>query len=169
MGQQFNLLLGQLRLQQYHAGDVPARPRKAFHITVCNRIEIDTSNDDWDAGARGRLQCGLHTGEDRINLQADHLGDIARKRRSRLIGRAVINHKILRFDEPLNTQLVEKRAVSWSHYRIDAREYADTIDFTGLLRSRRERPRCRAAESRDEFAPPDAEHGAPSQGCRRRS
>jgi hypothetical protein len=39
-----------------------------------------------------------------------------------------------------------------------------------LLRVRGERT-ChrRATEQRDEFAPPDAEHGAPSHGCRRRS
>jgi hypothetical protein len=38
-------------------------------------------------------------------------------------------------------------------------EHADPPHPAALLRPRRERPRHRAAECSDEFAPPDAEHG----------
>jgi hypothetical protein len=43
-------------------------------------------------------------------------------------------------------------------------QHADLAYFVGpLLRARRERPRCRAAEKRDELAPPQVEHATISQ------
>ena len=40
-------------------------------------------------------------------------------------------------------------------------EHADAPHAVALLRPRRERPGRRAAEKRDELAPPDAKHGFP--------
>jgi len=47
--------------------------------------------------------------------------------------------------------------------RSDIQEHPDAPYPFGLLRARRQRPRRRATEQRDELAPPHAEHGAPSQ------
>src|SRR5262245_34749540 len=59
LSQHFHLLFGQLSRQQHHASDAPAWPRKTFHIPMCDRIEIDSSDDDRNPCARRGLQCGL--------------------------------------------------------------------------------------------------------------
>jgi hypothetical protein len=46
-------------------------------------------------------------------------------------------------------------------------EHADAPHPLGLLRARRERPRCRGAEQRDELAALPVEHRAPQAGANR--
>jgi hypothetical protein len=43
-------------------------------------------------------------------------------------------------------------------------QHAQATHTFGLLRARRERPRCRAAEKRNEIAPPQVEHATISHG-----
>src|SRR5262249_43593071 len=54
------------------------------------------------------------------------------------------------------------------HFRIvlgQGRQHGDPANSVGLLRARRERPRCRAAEQRDELASPHIEmHLLPQPG-----
>src|SRR6516165_3571155 len=56
-------------------------------------------------------------------------------------------------------QLLDERSALRPSFRIalrPAHQYADPAHLLGLLRACRERPRCRrAAEQRDELAPPD--------------
>src|SRR5262249_54031202 len=75
--------------------------------------------------------------------------------REPLSGHAVTSHidyEVLAVDEAEPPQLVEQREmmrrVAWTGVQA-----ADAISPPGFLRARRERPRSRAAEERDELAP----------------
>jgi hypothetical protein len=46
---------------------------------------------------------------------------------------------------------------------VEPREHADAPHAVALLRACRERPRRRAAEKREELAPPDTKHGLPTR------
>jgi hypothetical protein len=59
-------------------------------------------------------------------------------------------------------QPLQERCEARLHFRIvrgQAHEDANAPHPLGLLRTRRQRPRSRAAEERDELAPSDVEHG----------
>src|SRR5262245_7783498 len=63
-----------------------------------------------------------------------------------------IDHEVLAFDEAEPSQFIEQRHLMRCVARA-RNQAAETINAPGLLSARRERPRGRASEQRDELAP----------------
>src|SRR5262249_26914859 len=137
-------------------GDV-ARPRQPGDITPCQRIEIDGDYDDGNEAARAhdRLQRRFGPGgDDQIQLRAHQLR-CDDEGATRIVQPPIVNGEVLTFAKAEVAQLRTERLILGDCRRtIEARtEEAEPNESAGLLRTRRQGPRCRAAEQRDELAP----------------
>src|SRR5262245_54193627 len=73
-----------------------------------------------------------------------------------------IDYKVLAFDEAEPPQFIEQRDIMRCITRA-RKQGAEAIDASGFLPLSDERPRRRAAEQRDEVAPPHAGHRGSSR------
>jgi len=150
---------------------VASRPIEARHKPKLHGIGGDVEHN-WDA--RG----GSLSRESRKQPGRDDHGDskldqISRQRWQSvsLVSRpAIFDHKVPAFNiadfVQTPSEASQPRGVRLRRPVVQISDHR----HRGLLRARRERPRnCPTTEQRDELAPPHAEHGAPSHGCRRRS
>src|SRR5262249_22418036 len=148
--------------------DVPAGPVEVRNQASSNRISA-RRHDDWD-GLRNsfcRLDCRRALRHDDIQPQSSQLGSDRRKRVLFTLGKTVLDDDVLPFDPAVFLQSLAKCLQLTSHCRrarVARQQKANPANRRGrMLRARRERPRGRAADERDEIAPSYVEHGLPSR------
>src|SRR5262249_50421637 len=144
------------------ARGISTRLAERAHKTLANHIVGQSQN--WNACRR--LLCGanrcISSCQDHVHASLHQIGRMCREPLSGYAVTSRIDHEGLAVDEAEPPQLVEQRQmvrrVAWTGV-----QPAEAISPAGLLCARREWPRCcRAAEERDELAPPDVEHRASS-------
>ena len=142
-------------LKKTHARDVAARPVEAGDEAVPDRVAPGREDD------RHRRGCGL--GRERRNgvpddhghRPANQIGHQSRQPIKLIFRRAIFDRDVLALDEACFLQALAERGHEVR--RVGERRAAEKSDHRHrrLLRARRERPRGRrAAEKRDELAPP---------------
>src|SRR5262249_58109250 len=163
--QQLEALWSYLSVQIGHTGEIAAGPIEAIDKSDLDGIDRHPENDRNGCcrrlcrqGGRRAASCDDHT----------HMtvGELRRKCRQSIVlalRPPILDRDILTLDIACFFQALAKRAQT---VRIQVRRgSAEKSDHRHrrLLRARRERP-CddRAANKRDELAPPNAEHGASS-------
>src|SRR5262249_8429238 len=154
------------QLQPFHAnavfirgkaGGVGAGPRQAGNKARAYRTGCERE-PDGHAACRALQWSDRRTarGEDHIRRERDQLGRVFAGVILIARGPAVVDRNVGP-DRPTQLlQPLQKSGVAGLHLRIVCRighEYADAPHALALLRARRERPRRRAAEQRDERAP----------------
>jgi hypothetical protein len=90
-----------------------ARPRKARHITACNRIKIDRNKHDRNEGTRADngLQCDFWTKGDNQLWVWPHKFHCIDEWTARLVQTAIVGGQVLLFGEAEVAQLSEERTV----------------------------------------------------------
>ena len=168
--QQLQSLPTQFRVQRCHSGEVAARSVQAGNETDLNRIGAS----DEDNGNRGGCSPGCYR---RLAVRGNHghpaANQIGRQRGQTIVVTfrpAIFDRHGLALDIPGLAQALAKRGqkVCILAGRPGVEEAYHWR--RRLLRARRERPCNRAAEKRDELAPPHVGHRAYSRlGAARRS
>src|SRR5262245_59087427 len=126
-------------------------------------------SQDWDACSRtlcGANRC-ISARQDDIDASFHQIGRMALHSLRQQRETGCIDYEILAFDEAEPPQFIEQREKMRCIARA-RRQPAEAINASGLLSACRERPHRRAAEQRDEFPPPYAEHRCPPTASRRR-
>jgi hypothetical protein len=101
------------------------------------------------------LVASLAARTDQIDIEMNQLGDQAGEAIGVTVGRAIFNDEILPLDvSEVSHRLPEGTEICRIQVGRNRLQHADAPDFRRLLRSRHHRPRRRAAEPRDEIAPP---------------
>ena len=172
LAQQSQPLCRQLSTEKIDACRVPARPGEAGDKAKPDGIVADDKNDGDRSGYRlGRERRSGASGRgDHRDLPTNQFGRQSGQPIHLILSPAVFDRHVLALDIAGVLQaLAECAQAVRDHVRRSGFEKSDHR-HRRLLRARRARPcrRC-AAEQRDELAPPDVEHEAPSQGCRCRS
>src|SRR5215831_8006619 len=165
--QQLQPLAADFRFERGKASDVSAGMRKTLNQTGAYRVDNDYEYD-WDAAScplqRSRCQCAV--GHDHVRRQGHELRRVDAPAIRVSDAPAIVDPNIASLcpTQPLKV-LPKSRDASLS-FRIAlgiCDQHADPPDALVLLRTRRERPRgCRAAEQRDEVAPPYPAHSRAS-------
>jgi len=147
-------LAATLRKKLGHAREVAARPVEANDKPELHGISADAKYD-WNGcgcGLRGECRRCASWCRNDVHPTADRLGRQARQSRVPILSPTIFNRDIsalyiARFTQPLS----KCRNKLGSFSRRPGAEKPDD-GHRGLLRTRRERPRCRAAQQRDDFA-----------------
>src|SRR5262249_52217617 len=160
-----------LDVENIDAGRIAARSGKTGNETEFNRVFADAEND-WNrrssdlGGKRGRVAggCGNHG-----NAAAN---EVSHERRQTIIFAlqpVVFEPRVLAFDGAgLVEAFVERSDIARGNIATTAADKSDNRHRC-LLRARRERPRCRAAESQDELTPIWLIELHPTPKCRDRT
>ena len=143
------------------SGGVAARPRQAFDEAGADRIGDDREHDRHRAG---RLQQRPHgraaRGQDHVRRERGQFRRVFANVVGAACGPAIVDPHVLPDDPAQLLQHVQERRHADLHFRIVCdlgREHANPPHAVALLRARPERPSgYRAAEKRDEIAPPHA-------------
>ena len=137
------------------AGDVAARPCKVRQLHHFQR-DLHERHDNW-GGARctfGCQHCGPK-GDDNVDLAVNQLGGKPRKAIPTSIGPPNGEYEVSALDEPSSLSAL-RNSFTRTYPAAPSIEDADPCDPTDtftLLRARRQRPRRRAAEQRDDLPP----------------
>src|SRR5262249_8297887 len=140
------------------AGKISARTRQVINEAVGDGIDNCCKND-WNGACRlpHRGYDGRGVGDDHVWRQFHQLCRIGSYAGRVTAGPAIVDAHVAAFYPSQSVKpLLQRFDPSLSVYVIsDTHEHADTAHPLALLRARRERPRRRAAEQRDERAPPN--------------
>jgi hypothetical protein len=147
------------------ASDVTAWPGQALDIAGAHRIGHDREHDRNSAGRLSqRRHRGAGKGHDDVRLQRDQFHCGFASAIGTAGGPAVVDPHVAAVDPTQLLQSLQERRDASLGYRMvlaERHEHANAPHPLRLLRPCRERPRCRAAEQRDELAPSRVEHGLP--------
>jgi hypothetical protein len=133
--------------------------------------------DEHDRQRARRLQQRCHharaIGDDEVGRKRDHLANVLAHAFDTLGTQAIVDAQVVAHGPAQCLQSLQQCREARLPFRIvrgQRGEQADAPHTAGLLRARRERPRCsRAAEQRDELAPLAVQHrGLPPLCVRRR-
>src|SRR5262249_22766056 len=132
-----------------------ARPGEAGDEPKPDRVFVDDKDDGDRRSCRlGRQRWSRASGHrDHRNLSASQIGRQRRQSVDLILGPAVFNHYILTLDNVCRFEALTEYAHTLRHSVRRSGVEEPYHWHRRLLRSRRERPRCRAAEQRDELAP----------------
>src|SRR5262249_11214725 len=152
--QELEPLAGQIRRLERESSDVASRSCQTCYQAAADRVARQRKYDGDD---RCRPLYYWHRGsvrENGVNFQADKLG---RELRIALgtIRPAILDRDGATLDPAERAQSLHKSSNPWIEYHRSVREQEpDRRQLSGLQRTRRERPRRRAAEQRDKLAAP---------------
>src|SRR5215475_12722028 len=152
--QEFQLLCYQLTSDNINTRCVTAWSGEAGDETEPDRVFVDDKdNRDRRSCCLGRQRrSGTSGHRDHRNSSASQIGRERRQSIDLILGPAVFNHYILTLDNVCRFEALTEYAHTLRHsVRRSGVEESDHRRRR-LLRARRERPRCRAAEKRDELA-----------------
>src|SRR5262249_8622760 len=130
-------------------GDISSRSGEAWHKPDAHRIaDRDHGNGNRGGGLLGREACGRAEGCNNVHRATNErrrgLGESLR----RSVAIRILEGDVLAFEV---TEIAQSVTEGVPLERVV--DNADVRDLPHLLRSRNERPRCRAAEQRYERAP----------------
>src|SRR5262245_31638947 len=162
--QQPKLLCPKLRRNEGDTGDVAARPVETGDEAELNRVAAGYEDDRDRRSRRLGYNCrGDVMRSDHRHLTAYQIGCEVGQSLDLVLRPAILDHDILALDVAgFTNPLPEGGQITCT---IGKRRTAEETDHRHrrLLRARRERPRCcRAADERDELAPPDHVWMAPA-------
>jgi hypothetical protein len=141
--------------QGAQAGDISARACEPGDDAGPDRFAArGHDHGNRFGGILGRHHRRRPAGHDQIDVQMKQFGYELRVTLGASVGRTVVQDEILPLDVAKLAQTLSQGIEIGGIGRCRGRlQHTDTIDPAGLLRARRERPRCRrAAEQRDELA-----------------
>src|SRR5262245_65381998 len=154
LARQLKSLPAETRANEGDAGDVAARPVKARDETSLDRIErCDEDNGHCRGRGLRRERCGRSQRRDQVHPSVHKIGRKCGQSIVLTIRQALLDHYVPTNDIACLGQSLTERNDPLSCHR--CRQAAEKPDHRHLrlLRQRRERPRRRAAEQRDELAP----------------
>ena len=152
------------KLGHREAGDVAARARQACDQAGADRIGDLCEDDRYAAGLlQQRLQRQRAADQDHVRIEAHELFRLGADAPGVGAAPAIVDAGVAAVGPPqLLQRLPERREIGLHCWIVlgERIQHANPSDAVGLLRARREGPRCRrAAEQRDELAPFHVEHG----------
>jgi hypothetical protein len=158
--EQFKPLSADFRLERKKPSDVAAWTREALYVTGSDRID---NHDEHDRdGPRRVLQCrkaGRAVHHDHVRREAYELPDQGSRADWLAYAPTVVDQKVAALSPAQLLQAAPEGGNAglplWVVLRVN-NNHADAPHPLALLRARRERPRTRGAEQRDELAPPHA-------------
>src|SRR5262245_17669081 len=138
------------------AGDVAARSRQTLDDACANRISRSREHDrDHRCRLLGREWRESVVRHDNIDLKPDELGGDLGKSLVASLGPAILDCEIAAVAPPQFPQSPDKGGSPFALCRRRTGAQQANDRWLALLRPRRERPRGRAAEQRDELASAD--------------
>ena len=163
LAQEFEALARKFGRRERQAGDVAARPRQTGDEASAKRVRHRREHDRDDRGRLFRCEHRRSRRDNDIDLEPDKLGGDLRETLEASLRPANLDRDGAALDpaefaQPLHKSgdpLASRRKASARAQKPDGRQ------LRRLLRARRERPRDRAAEQRDELAPPHRAHPRP--------
>src|SRR5262245_17339010 len=159
--QQFQPFPGQIVFKQHKAGGIAARSRQTNNETGANWIRDARKHNRHSAGQLKQPLCGgATTGENNIWREGDQFRRYSANSVSIAPAPTIVDPYVTSVYPTQFLQPLRKRRVACPGIRIisHARQHADEPHPVWLLRPRGERPDRRAANKRNELAPP---HAAP--------
>ena len=147
---------------RHEAGDVSAGVRKALDETSADRIGNNSEHDRHGAGGPVQRHNGIAAGQDDVRAECDQFRCVSTTALGIAGTPAVVDPHIAALGPAQLLQAICERYQTGLSFRAvcgHAHEHADAPHPLTLLRPRRERPRRRAAEQRDELPPSHAGHG----------
>src|SRR5262245_44970159 len=154
-----------LDLYDHHrdAGDVPTRSIEICDETKLDRVsaEIEDNGNGGCRRLRGHCRRGTADRNDHCNAAADQVGRQCRQPIILTVGPAVFHRHILVLDITDFLQALTNRSNIGRVRRGGRAAEKTNHPHRQLLLARREPPRCRSAEQRDELASSSVKHGLP--------
>src|SRR5262245_13423878 len=136
------------------AGDVAARSRQTLDDACANRISRSREHDrDHRCRLLGRERRESVVRHDNIDLKPDELGGDLGKSLVASLGPAILDCEIAAVAPPQFPQSPNKGGSPFALCRCRTGAQQANDRWLALLRARRQRPRRRAADERDELAP----------------
>src|SRR6516165_7881038 len=155
LAQEFQLLGLQVgAVEEGNAGDIASGPVESCHEANLHRVVAGREHDGNRRSCRlGGVRCRFAAGYDYSALTANEIGRQRRQSPLSILCPAVFNRNVLSLNITCFSQATSQRHHEFS--RSIRRRASEEPDYwhRRLLRARCERPRCRAAEKRDELAP----------------
>src|SRR5262249_14830605 len=137
-------------------GGVATRPRQALDVTGADRIGDNAEHDRNGMGCLQQWRCRCAgIGQDDVRRECDQFDRVLAHRVRLAVAPAIVDAEVLPDGPTQLLQALRKGRQTAMSFRIicsEWREHADAAHPLALLRARRERPRRRAAEKRDEPA-----------------
>jgi hypothetical protein len=166
LSQQLESFRDQFAGKGAQAGNISARAREPCDDVGPDRFAArGHDHGNRSGGILGRRHRLRAAGHDQIDVETNQLGRKLGETLGAAVGRTVVEDEVLTFDvAELSQALSEGIEIGGVRCRGGRLQQTDTIDLARLLRPRRERPRRRPAEKRDELASPHSITSSASRG-----
>src|SRR5262245_19047444 len=154
--QEVKALVGDIGFLERKSGDVTARPRQTRDQAAADGVSRHSKNDR-DHGCRllSRRNGGSSIGDDNVDVEPNELRRKFGIALAAALRIPIFNRKIATFDPAELAQPLHKSSDPLTFgRRRGGPQVTDSRQLPRLLRPHRERPHRRAAEQRDELAPP---------------